>query len=87
MQVYIVRAFTGRGLMSEALELVMSFSKEVLNVHKISSGCFVENEGSKRVHLKAGFVSTGTAWVSLPPWRIKLFGARKEICVLSWTRT
>ncbi|KAL8280546.1 hypothetical protein RQP46_007194 [Phenoliferia psychrophenolica] len=83
---YIVQAFAGRGLMTATLETAMDFGKTVLNVHKIVSGAFMENEASKRVHYKLGFTSPGSDWVDLPPGRAELFGKRKEVCVLEWRR-
>ena len=83
--VYITASFAGRGLMTATLNLALQFGIDVLNVHKVVSGCFMENAASKAVHIKAGFVSPGSEWVTLPPWRVQ-FGPRKEICVLVWEK-
>lgn len=49
----------GKGLGSEAVRAVSSFSKEKLGLKKIEAGCYEDNLGSLRIFLKCGFVVEG----------------------------
>lgn len=49
------RASWGRGLASEAVELVTVFGLADLSLHKITGGCYHVNRGSIRVFEKTGF--------------------------------
>ncbi len=45
----------GRGYATETIALVVDYGFRVLNLHKVSAGCYGPNEGSIRAFLKAGF--------------------------------
>jgi ribosomal-protein-alanine N-acetyltransferase len=49
----------GKGLMTEAAQVVMHFGFETLGLHKITVGCIAENVGSRRVIEKLGFRLSG----------------------------
>jgi ribosomal-protein-alanine N-acetyltransferase len=49
----------GKGLMTEAAHAVVRCGFETLGLHKVTSGCFVENVGSRRVIEKVGFRPVG----------------------------
>ncbi len=49
----------GRGIGTEAIRLLARFAFDVLNLHKLRSGCYADNKGSARAFLKAGFVEEG----------------------------
>lgn len=51
----------GRGLMTEAVGLVVSFAFEKLKLHRVQANTLVENIGSQRVLLKNNFVEEGLA--------------------------
>ncbi len=51
----------GRGLMSEALVLVIGFAFESLNLHRLMAGYLPTNERSGRVLRRLGFVVDGYA--------------------------
>jgi len=48
-----------RGYASEAMRLRTDYAFRQLNLHKLSSSTFVENEPSRRALLKAGYTETG----------------------------
>jgi ribosomal-protein-alanine N-acetyltransferase len=51
----------GRGLMSEALTLVIAYAFDVLNLHRLQAGYLPTNARSGRVLRRAGFVVEGYA--------------------------
>ena len=53
------KQFWGKGIGTEAVRLVSHFAFDVLNLHKLKSGCYEENIGSTKAFLKAGFVQEG----------------------------
>ncbi|WP_373782338.1 GNAT family N-acetyltransferase, partial [Jeotgalibaca porci] len=54
------KAYWSKGIMSEALEAVMKFGFEHLDLVRIQAFCMVENKGSARVMEKAGMLYEGT---------------------------
>lgn len=49
----------GYGYATEAISLMCLFAFETLNLHKVTAGCYANNEGSARAFKKAGFVLQG----------------------------
>ncbi|MFY9270845.1 MAG: GNAT family protein [Candidatus Manganitrophaceae bacterium] len=49
----------GKGVATEAIQLVSEYAFNVLNLHKVTAGCYGPNEGSARAFQKAGFVVEG----------------------------
>jgi RimJ/RimL family protein N-acetyltransferase len=49
----------GKGYATEAIQLVSDYAFNVLNLHKVTAGCYGLNEGSARAFQKAGFVVEG----------------------------
>jgi diamine N-acetyltransferase len=49
----------GRGYATEALQLIMDYSFEVLDLHQIYSNVRIDNEGSVALFKKVGFEITG----------------------------
>ena len=45
----------GRGYATESIALVVDYAFRVLNLHKVSAGCYGPNEASIRAFLKVGF--------------------------------
>lgn len=56
---WIGEKYAGRGLMGEALSLVLGYSFEVLGLHRIEAACIPKNRRSIRVLEKAGFSGEG----------------------------
>ena len=54
-----VKTEWGKGRASEAMQLRTDYAFRQLNLHKLSSGAFTENEPSKRALLKAGYQEVG----------------------------
>ncbi|MEL6977559.1 MAG: GNAT family protein [Pseudomonadota bacterium] len=52
---------TGRGLMSEALEAVVAFAFDELDLSRLEAACLPENARSRRLLERAGFVEEGRA--------------------------
>ena len=52
---------TGRGLMTEALEAVVAFAFEEIDVTRLEAACLVENERSRRLLERVGFCEEGYA--------------------------
>lgn len=52
-------AFSGRGLMTEALCLLAPFAFDTLHLHRLEAGCVPTNAGSVRVLEKSGFSREG----------------------------
>ncbi|MCG3110432.1 MAG: GNAT family N-acetyltransferase [Candidatus Manganitrophus sp. SB1] len=49
----------GKGYATEAIQLVSDYAFNVLNLHKVTAGCYGSNGGSAQAFLKAGFVVEG----------------------------
>ena len=49
----------GQGYASEAIRLVTTYAFERLNLHKVTAGCYADNQGSEKAFLKAGFALEG----------------------------
>ncbi len=58
---WIGQPFAGQGRMSAALRTVKDFAFRGLGLHRLEAACVPDNEPSRRVLLKAGFVHEGTA--------------------------
>jgi ribosomal-protein-alanine N-acetyltransferase len=56
---WIAPSLWGQGLMTEAAQAAVSTGFELLALHKITSGCLVENVGSRRVIEKLNFRPVG----------------------------
>jgi ribosomal-protein-alanine N-acetyltransferase len=54
-----VKSEWGKGRGSEAMRLRTEYAFRQLNLHKLSSGAFLENEPSKRALMKAGYREIG----------------------------
>ena len=54
-----VRSEWGKGRGSEAMRLRTEYAFRQLNLHKLSSGAFLENEPSKRALMKSGYREIG----------------------------
>jgi [ribosomal protein S5]-alanine N-acetyltransferase len=49
----------GRGYATEAIEAVTRYAFGALGLHRVSAGCYADNEGSARAFEKAGFSREG----------------------------
>jgi len=49
----------GQGYATEAIQLVVAYAFERLNLHKVTAGCYATNVGSLRAFEKAGFAREG----------------------------
>jgi len=49
----------GKGYATEAISLVTQFGFEVLDLHKITAGCYATNIGSEKAFLRAGWDREG----------------------------
>lgn len=56
---WLSRDHWGRGIMTEAARLTVSYGFDELGLDYITSGCFEENVASARVLTKLGFIETG----------------------------
>jgi ribosomal-protein-alanine N-acetyltransferase len=54
-------ASSGRGLMSEGVELALSFAFERLGLHRLQAAVMPDNRGSRRILVKRGFREEGYA--------------------------
>lgn len=54
-----------KGYATEALRLVVDYAFRKLNLHKVTAGCYANNQGSRKAFEKAGF---------------QVYGVRKEQC-------
>lgn len=50
----------GKGYAAEAIQLVTAYGFDVLNLHKLTAGCYAPNQGSLKAFLKAGYVQEGS---------------------------
>jgi ribosomal-protein-alanine N-acetyltransferase len=51
--------FWGKGVATEAIRLVTEFAFNILNLHKVTAGCYETNIGSLKAFLKVGFKQEG----------------------------
>lgn len=58
--------FWNQGYATEALQHIIDYGFEDLDLHRIEAGCAIENKGSARVLLKAGMQEEGTKRSVLP---------------------
>lgn len=49
----------GKGYALEAINLVVDYAFNALNLHKVTAGCYAPNKGAIRAFEKAGFVQEG----------------------------
>lgn len=57
---WIAPVYQRRGIMTEAVKLVLRFAFETLGLHKVGVTCFGGNDASRRVIEKCGFRFIGT---------------------------
>lgn len=53
------REHWGKGIATEAVDLVVRYAFETLGLHKVLAGCYANNEASLRVFRKCGFKKEG----------------------------
>ena len=53
---WLLPEFWGRGITTEALQLILEYAKTVLNLRRVEAYVEVENENSKKLLQKQGFV-------------------------------
>ena len=53
------RAAWGRGVGTDAIDLLTGIAHEELNLRKLTAGCYASNVGSRRAFEKCGFVVEG----------------------------
>jgi len=53
------RNYWGKGYAPDAIRLVVDYAFRVLNLHKLTAGCYEENKGSIKAFQKVGFVIEG----------------------------
>jgi ribosomal-protein-alanine N-acetyltransferase len=58
---WLAPALWGRGMMTEAATAVVRFGFETIGLHKVTTRCYAENTGSRRVIEKVGFRFLGRA--------------------------
>lgn len=56
---WLAKGYWGKGLMTEAVNLILKFGFEKLKLHRIQSSLFEKNIASKKVLEKCGFRSEG----------------------------
>jgi [ribosomal protein S5]-alanine N-acetyltransferase len=49
----------GQGYATEAIQLLVNYSFQTLNLHKLTAGCYDVNQGSARAFQKVGFAVEG----------------------------
>lgn len=49
----------GKGYATEAIRLIVKYAFDVLNLHKVTAGCYASNKGSLKAFTKAGFSREG----------------------------
>ncbi len=64
---WLARSCWGLGLMTEACAELLRYGFEDLGLARIHSGCFRDNEASRRVHQKLGFAVTGESRILCVP--------------------
>jgi ribosomal-protein-alanine N-acetyltransferase len=58
---WVDRGYTGRGLATAAVAMVLRAADGPLGLHRVEAGTLVDNEASQRVLLRSGFELIGTA--------------------------
>jgi ribosomal-protein-alanine N-acetyltransferase len=56
---YLFTGFEGRGLMTEALTVVMGFCFSEIGLHRLEANIQPQNEASKRLVEECGFINEG----------------------------
>lgn len=51
--------YWGKGIATEAIQLVSNFAFQELALHKLDAGCYASNKGSEKAFIKAGFQVEG----------------------------
>ena len=54
-------SYSGRGYMSEAVRLLLSFAFDTLGLHRVEAACLPHNRASRRLLAKLGFREEGLA--------------------------
>ncbi len=54
------KSFWGKGIATEAIELLSVYAFDVLGLHKLTAECYAVNMGSREAFEKAGFSLEGT---------------------------
>lgn len=49
----------GKGYALEAINLIVDYAFDTLNLHKVTAGCYAPNKGAIRAFEKAGFIQEG----------------------------
>ena len=49
----------GKGYATEAISLLVNYAFKQLGLHKLTAGCYANNEGSAKAFIKAGFTDEG----------------------------
>lgn len=52
---FILKEFWGKGYTTEAARAVIDFGFNTLNLHKMTTGCILENVNSEKIMIKLGF--------------------------------
>jgi len=83
---YLAEDSWGKGIATEAVELVVKYLLEDVDVHRIQAEVMPLNEPSKKVLLKNGFIKEGllrqaTLWSGKGVVDIEIYGLLKEDCV------
>ncbi len=76
------KEYWGKGIGSQAIELITRLGFESLKLSSLCAGCYEENIGSKKAFLKAGWFVRGI----LPNWRINHLGFLTNEIFLSITK-
>ncbi|WP_411803951.1 GNAT family N-acetyltransferase [Arthrobacter sp. LAPM80] len=70
---WVDAGFTGRGLASAAVKTILETARDELGLHRIEAGTLLNNIGSQKVLLKAGFEHIGVA-----PRYLKIAGSWQD---------
>lgn len=70
---WVDSSYTGRGLASSAVQAIIDTAREDLGLHRIEASTLLDNIGSQRVLLKAGFQQIGMA-----PQYLKIAGTWQD---------
>jgi ribosomal-protein-alanine N-acetyltransferase len=58
---WLGQAYARQGIMTDALTAVLSYCSDELHMHRLEAACLPENESSRRLLGRAGFVEEGFA--------------------------
>ncbi len=82
---WLGKPFWGRGLMTEALRLVVDIAFKQFSVRALYARTHLHNKGSMKVLLKAGFLETGEGTCNSPAREEKIVAAKLfELQRASW---